>query len=83
MLLIDLGRKLQNTCCGDNKDVCAHLEKLADLCERLSAFRRTVDDNEYVSVLIGSLPTSYNTTINTFTTSCNITNTDIIPTAII
>jgi LTR polyprotein gag-polypeptide-like protein len=83
MLLIDLGRKLQNMHCGDNEDVHAHLEKLADLHKRLSTFGRTVDDNEYVSVLIGSLPTSYDTTINTLTTSCNVTNTDITPTAII
>jgi LTR polyprotein gag-polypeptide-like protein/Pol polyprotein len=82
-LLIDLGRKLQNTCYSDNEDVHAHLKKLADLHERLSTFGRTVDDNEYVSVLIGSLSTSYDTTINTLTTSCDVTNTDITPTAII
>jgi len=51
-LLIDLGRKLQNTHCGDSEDVRAHLEKLADLRERLSALGRTVNDDEYVSVLI-------------------------------
>src|SRR5713226_6887211 len=82
-LLIDLGRKLQNMRCGDSEDVRAHLEKLADLRERLSALGRTVNDDEYVSVLIGSLPTSYDTTINTLTTSCDVTNTDITPTSII
>src|SRR5258708_14883381 len=82
-LLIDLGRKLQNTRCGDSEDVRAHLEKLADLRERLSALGRTVNDDEYVSVLIGSLPTSYDTTINTLTTSCDVTNTDITPTSVI
>ncbi len=49
MLLIDLGRKLQNTCCRDSEDICGHLEKLADLCERLSALGRTVNNDEYVS----------------------------------
>ena len=29
-LLIDLGRKLQNTKCGEDDDVCAHFELLAD-----------------------------------------------------
>src|SRR5258708_19178458 len=82
-LLIDLGRKLQNTRCGDSEDVCAHLEKLADLRERLSTLGRTVNDDEYMSVLIGSLPTSYDTTINPLTTSCDITNTDITPTSVI
>jgi LTR polyprotein gag-polypeptide-like protein len=82
-LLIDLGRKLQNMHCGNNEDVCAYLEKLADLHERLFTFGRTVDNNEYVSVLIGSLPTSYDTTINTLTTSCDVTNTDITLTAVI
>src|SRR5258708_36277426 len=83
MLLIDLGRKLQNTCCGDSEDVRAHLKKLADLHERLSALGRTVNDDEYVSVLIGSLPPSYDTTINTLTTSCDVTNMDITPTSVI
>ncbi len=77
-LLIDLGRKLQNMRCGDSEDVHAHLEKLADLCERLSALRKTVNDDEHVSVLKGSLPTSHDTTINTLTTSCDVTNTVVV-----
>jgi len=81
--LIDVGRKFQNTRCGEDDDVRVHFEKLADLKERLAALGRTISNEEYVSVLIGSLPTSYNPTINTLTTSCDVNNKDITPTIII
>jgi hypothetical protein len=57
-MMVDLGRKFQNMRCGENDDVRAHLEKLADLRERLSSFGRTIDDAEYTSVILGSLPPS-------------------------
>ncbi len=81
-LLIDLGRKFQNTHCGDSDNARTHFEKLTDLRERSSALGRTVCDDGYVSVLIGSLPTSYDVTINALTTSCNVANNDIMPTSV-
>ena len=36
-LLIDLGRKLQNTRCGDDDNVCVHFESLANFREQLAA----------------------------------------------
>jgi len=81
--MIDVGRKFQNTRCGEDDDVHVHFEKLADLKERLAALGRTVSDDEYVSVLIGSLPPSYDPTINALTTSCDVNNKDITPAIVI
>jgi gag-polypeptide of LTR copia-type/Integrase core domain/GAG-pre-integrase domain len=80
--LIDVGRKFQNTRCGEDDDVRAHFEKLADLKDRLAALGRTVSDDEYVSVLIGSLPASYDAAINALTTSCDVNDKDVTPTLV-
>ena len=58
-VLVDLGRKFQTMRCGEDDDVCAHFSKLANLHEKLSALGRSVSDDEYVAVLIGSLPSCY------------------------
>jgi len=81
--LVDLGRKFQNTRCGENDDVRVHFEKLADLKERLAALGRTIGDDEYVSVLLSSLPPSYEPTIHSLTTSCDVNDKDITPTIVI
>ena len=82
-VMVDLGRKFQTTCCGEDNDVHSHFSKLADLCDKLAALGRAVSDNEYIAVLIGSLPPSYDSPINSLTSSCNVNNINITPTAVI
>ena len=81
-MLVDLGRKFQTTCCGEDNDVRAHFSKLAHLCKQLSALGRSISNNEYVAVLMGSLPPCYDGPIDSLTASCNVNNVDITPTAI-
>ena len=82
-VLVDLGRKFQNTRCGENDDVRVHLEKIANLRERLASLGRTIGDAEYTSVLIGSLPTSYDSAINSLVNSYDATDRDLTSTAVI
>ena len=82
-IMVNLGREFQMTCCGEDDDIHSHFSKLADLHNKLAALGRAVSDNEYVTVLIGSLPPSYNSPIDSLTSLCNINNIDITPTAII
>ena len=82
-VMVDLGRKFQTTHCREDDDVHSHFSKLTDLHNRLAVLGRAVSDNEYVMVLIGSLPPSYNSPINSLTSLCNINNINITPTAII
>src|SRR5258708_9503436 len=51
-ILVDLGRKLQTTHCGEDDDVRAHFSKLANLHDKLAALGRSVGDDEYVAILI-------------------------------
>ena len=82
-VMVDLGRKFQTTRCGEDDDIRSHFSKLADLRDKLAALGRAVSDDEYVAVLIGSLPPSYNSPIDSLTSLCNVNNIDITPTAVI
>jgi len=82
-ILVDLGRKLQTTRCGEDNDVRAHFSKLVNLRDKLAALDRTVGNDEYVMVLIGSLPSCYDSPIDALTSSCDINNKDITPDAVI
>ena len=82
-IMVDLGRKFQTTCYGEDNDICSHFSKLADLHDKLAVLGRAVSDDEYIAVLIRSLPPSYDSPINSLTSLCNVNNIDITPTAII
>jgi hypothetical protein len=82
-VMVDLGRKFMSTHCGEDDNIHAHFTKLANICEKLSAIGRKVSNDEYVSVLVGSLPDCYDGPINSLINTCNATKTDLTHTAII
>src|SRR5258707_13011771 len=83
-MMVDLGRKFQTTRCGEDDDVhVAHFSKLAHLHEKLSALGRAISNDKYIAVLIGSLPSCYDSPIDSLTSSCNINQHRHHPTAII
>ena len=49
-LLAGLGRKFQNTRCGENGDIRAHLEKSS--LSYVKSFHRSISDAKYVSVIL-------------------------------
>src|SRR6266852_6517620 len=82
-MMVDLGKKFQNLHCGENDDVRTHLEKLADLCKRLSSIGRTIDDAEYTSVILGSLPPSFDSAVDSLANSYEASDKDLTPTSVI
>ena len=82
-IMVDLGRKFLTTHCREDDDVHSHFSKLTDLHDKLAALRRAVSDDEYIAVLIGSLPPSYDSPIDSLTSLCDVNNINITPTAII
>jgi len=82
-LLIDLGRKLQNTYCGDNDDVRVHFVKLANIREQLAAMGQSVADQQYANILLASLPPCYEMHICAITTNADEAARDIDPTRIV
>lgn len=69
--------------CGGNDDVHVHLEKLADLGERLSSYGRTINDAEYISVILGSLPPRYDAAVDSLTNLYEASDKDLTSTAVI
>ena len=63
MITVDLGLKLQNIKLGNKDDAQAHFIQLSDLQEQLASMGKTLDDDEYASILLGSLPPSYSSVI--------------------
>ena len=82
-LLIDLGRKLQNTRCGEDDDVRAHFAKLANLREQLAAMGETIADQQYANTLLASLPSCYDMRICAITTNADETGKDLDPARIV
>ena len=83
LILVDLRRKLQNTRCGPEDDVRAHFENLADLKEQLAAMGHTITDDEYATILLGSLPESYEYAMNAIMAAADISGKQITPALVI
>src|SRR6266404_5044629 len=81
--VVDLGQKLQNTRCEEDGNIHAHFNLLSDMQEQLASMGKTTDDNEFVSILLASLPPSYETTQSTINTAADMSGTDITPDRII
>jgi gag-polypeptide of LTR copia-type/Pol polyprotein, beta-barrel domain len=83
LILVDLWKRLQNTHCGVDDDVHAHFDKLLNLKEQLAAMGTTIMDEEYGNILLGSLPNSYNNTINSIMAAMELSGRSITPTLVI
>ena len=83
MITVDLGKQLWNTKLGDDKDAHAHLTCLQDLREQLASMGKTIDDDEFASIILGSLPPSFESTINTINTVADTAGTDVTPDQVI
>ena len=79
MVAVDLRRKLQDEQCGESGDVRAHFDKLSDMFERLSSMGMTLTDDEYATILLGSLPGSYDPIITSMTTTMALEKREISP----
>ncbi|KAI0341106.1 hypothetical protein BDW22DRAFT_1308856, partial [Trametopsis cervina] len=53
--------RLQDERCGERGDVRAHFDKLRTMTEDLAAMGHPPDDNDLYAIVLGSLPSSYDT----------------------
>jgi hypothetical protein len=60
LIIVELCRKLQNEKCDEKGDVWAHLSKLRQMREDLALMGEAISDDNYHSIILGSLPMSYN-----------------------
>jgi len=79
LILVDLQRRLQTTHCAKEDNVCEHFDRLADLHQQLAAMGKTVPDNEYASILMGLLLSSYQATLSAISIAAEISGTTPTP----
>jgi gag-polypeptide of LTR copia-type len=83
LVLVDLCKQLQNICCGTDDDICAHFNKLTDLKEQLAAMGASIMDEEYVNILLRSLPEAYCSSMNSIMAAADISDKPITPSLVI
>ena len=83
MVAINLRQKMQNVSCGAGNDVHTHFDKLADMNEKLSLIGITLEDHEYASILIGSLPSIYEPTISSILTAAKLSKSTLDPDTVV
>ena len=69
---IDTLQRLQQKKCGENDDVKAHLEELIELRDKLIGMGATVEDSQFRTIILSSLPPSYRPVISSITVTANI-----------
>ena len=79
MVAIDLRLKLQNIKCGENEDVRTHFAKLTEMNECLASYSVTLSEHEYASILVGSLPSTYDPTLSSILAAAKLNRTTLDP----
>jgi hypothetical protein len=77
MISVDLRRKIQSLKCGEDENVHTHLDNVANLREQLAAMGTTIPNS--ASILLGSIPTSYETMTSAMSTAAKLGNTTLTP----
>jgi len=83
MVLVNLSQQLQSQRCGDDENVCEHFDKLANLCEQLGAMGKSIPDNEYASILMGLLPSTYYGMLGAIAASAEMSGAAVSPAIVI
>ena len=83
MVTVDLRRKLQSEKCDESGDVCAHLIKLQTMREDLASMGRSISDEDFTSIILGSIPLSYDTFISTMSATFTLLGSSLSPTNLI
>ena len=78
-LSINAWRKLQNMRCKEDEDVRTHFHHMQESRERLASMGKSISEEDFASMLIASLPPSYDELIESFTTTADMNKTDITP----
>jgi hypothetical protein len=57
--ILNLTSYLHNLKLSNNQEIAPHLTKLKDMCNDLESLGKTLEDNEFVHIILHNLPSSY------------------------
>jgi hypothetical protein len=83
MVTVDLRRKLQAEKCPEHGDVCTHLNKLQTMREDLASMGGSILDEDFTSIILGSILPSYDTYIAAISATSSLLNQSLLPTNLI
>jgi len=77
MVLVKTSQQLQTSRCSKDNNVCKHFNKLTNLREQLGVMGKSIPDNEYASILMGSLPESYTAILGSIAAAAEMSGTTV------
>ena len=83
MVTVDMWCKLQAEKCPESGDIRAHLHKLQAMREDLVLMGGSISDEDFTSIILGSIPQSYDTYIATITATSTLLDRSLLPTNLI
>jgi hypothetical protein len=79
MVIVDLRRRLQEKQCAEGDDVKTHLDELQRIHEDLIAMGADSSDENFIAIMMGSLPTSYDPYLSTLTATSTLLDQKLTP----
>src|ERR1700722_16772045 len=80
---VDTRRRLQESQCEEADDMPTHLNKLVQLKNELHGMGAAIPDEDFTTILLGSLPPSYRTLLSTITISAELAGNTVSSTDVI
>ena len=79
MVAIDLRKQLEGLKCGERDDFQTHFDKPGEQREKLASVGIELPDTEYVNIILGSMPSSYDPTISSMTAAASLSSKPLTP----
>jgi gag-polypeptide of LTR copia-type len=83
MVLTSLQRQLRNIKCSEDGDLREHSDKAQDLYAQLNDMGAKISESKFIDIILASLPPSYESVMNAFTTSLEECGKPLVPDNII
>src|SRR5271168_512426 len=83
MVTVDMRRRLQAEKCAEHRDVRVHLNKLLAMRKDLASMGGSINDEDFTSIVLGSIPQSYDTYIAAITATSTLLDQTLSPTNLI
>ena len=77
MVIVGTSQQLQQTKCSEDDNVREHFDKLISLREQLAAMGKSIPDNKYASILMGSLPDSHIAILGSISAAAELSGTAV------
>ena len=82
MFMVDLRRRLQDERCEDNGNIRTHFDTMRTMREDLAALGDDFNNEDFSTMLLGSLPWSYNSYLSAVTATLSVLGTKLTPDAL-